>query len=44
MQGAYGGLIIILGYTSGASISNDYFLYLDGNPFGLLNGENLNLL
>jgi hypothetical protein len=46
MQGAYGGLIIVVLYAFGGGIppTDDLFLYLDGTPFTLLSGENLKLL
>lgn len=44
MQGAYGGLIIVLIYGGGSVTSEDYFLYLDNTPFTLLSGELLTLL
>lgn len=44
MQGAYGGLIIIMAYGMGQAGSQDYFLWLDGTPFTLLSGEQLTLL
>ncbi len=45
MQGAYGGLVVIIMYAGAPSIViEDLFLYLDGTPFGLLSGENLTLL
>lgn len=45
MQGAYGGLIIVILYGMGHSIIiEDFFLYLDGTPFTLLSGEQLILL
>lgn len=44
MQGAYGGLIIIIAYGTGQSNLEDYFLWLDGTPFTLLSGERLTLL
>jgi len=46
MQGAYGGLIIVIAYANGGShgIIEDYFLWLDTTPFTLLSGERLTLL
>lgn len=45
MQGAYGGLIVIIMYAGAPSVVvKDLFLYLDGMAFGLLDGENLTLL
>lgn len=44
MQGAYGGLIIIIAYGRGQANLEDYFLWLDGTPFMLLSGERLLLL
>jgi hypothetical protein len=45
MQGAYGGLIIIIAYgIGGSAVLEDFFLWLDGTPFTLLSGEKLTLL
>jgi hypothetical protein len=44
MQGAYGGLIIVIAYGMGQGILEDYFLWLDTTPFTLLSGERLTLL
>lgn len=44
MQGAYGGLIIVIAYGMGQGIIEDYFLWLDTTPFTLLSGERLILL
>ena len=44
MQGAYGGLIIILAYGVGQAHLENYFLWLDGTTFTLLSGEPLILL
>lgn len=44
MQGAYGGLIIIIAYGMGQANFEDFFLWLDGTPFTLLSGERLILL
>ena len=45
MQGAYGGLIIVIAYGMGqGKIIEDYFLWLDTTPFTLLSGERLTLL
>lgn len=44
MQGAYGGMIIVIGYGTGVTNLEDFFLWLDGTPFTLLSGERLTLL
>lgn len=44
MQGAYGGLIIIMAYAMGRSNFDNFFLWLDNTPFTLLSGERLVLL
>lgn len=44
MQGAYGGLIIIICYGGGTPAMEDNFLLLEGPHFMLLSGENLILL
>jgi hypothetical protein len=44
MQGAYGGLIIIIAYGMGQPILEDFFLWLDNTPFTLLSGQRLTLL
>ncbi len=46
MSGVYGGLIIIIMYGSSPSepILENFFLYLDGTIFTLLDGESLILL
>jgi hypothetical protein len=45
MQGAYGGLIIIIAYgQSNNRILEEYFMWLDNTPFTLLSGERLTLL
>ena len=44
MQGAYGGLIIVIAYAMGKGTIEDYFLWLDNSPFTLLSGEKLTLL
>ncbi len=45
MQGAYGGLIVVIMYGIGGSkFVEEYFLWLDNTPFTLLSGERLTLL
>jgi len=44
MQGAYGGLIIVIAYGMGAPVTSNFFLWLDNTPFTLLSGERLTLL
>lgn len=44
MQGAYGGLIIVIAYGMGKRPIDEYFLWLDTTPFTLLSGERLTLL
>jgi len=44
MQGAYGGLIIVIAYGMGHSTFSNFFLWLDGTHFTLLSGEELTLL
>lgn len=44
MQGAYGGLIIIIGYGLNQKIIQNYFQLLNATPFNLLSGEQLILL
>lgn len=44
MQGAYGGLIIVIAYGMGPVSLENYFLWLDNTPFTLLSGEQLILL
>lgn len=43
MQGAYGGLIVIIAYANSHNLGN-FFLWLDGTTFTLLSGESLTLL
>jgi hypothetical protein len=44
MQGAYGGLIIVLAYGMAQPNIGNFFLWLDNTPFTLLSGERLTLL
>lgn len=44
MNGVYGGLLFIIVYPTSSVVIEDLFLYLDGTPFGLLDGDNLRLL
>jgi len=46
MQGAYGGLIVVIAYGMARNNNNvtELFLWLDNTPFTLLSGEQLLLL